>query len=183
MRQWLAGVVVGAMVGGLVAGVLVAVVLPSDSRAAPDEQTVPRLVRAEQFHLLDPRGTMRAFVGLTDEGAAGIALLDQDGVERLSLGVHRDFTRVQLRGRPGDRESVWLSVEPDYLGRNAPVVEVSGLGARASLSVTPQIDRDRGPEPQLGLFSENPAQRGTIHILSGDYVVWVTPSGATEYWR
>jgi hypothetical protein len=49
MRQWLARVVVGAIVGGLTASAVVMMLVPSSIQAAPDEQAVLRVVRAEPF--------------------------------------------------------------------------------------------------------------------------------------
>jgi hypothetical protein len=112
MRQWPAGVVVGAIVGGLVAGILVAVLVPSIIRAAPDEQTVPRIVRAEQFQLLDPRGTQRAFMGFSDDGSTVVDLMDQDGVQRVRLLVGRRMGTM-LIGVPGAGRPASLTVDDE----------------------------------------------------------------------
>jgi hypothetical protein len=163
MRQWLAGVVVGAIVGGLVAGILIAVLVPSSSRAAPEEQAVPRVVRAEQFQLVDARGCIRAGIGLDDEGATLLALYDQDGAGLLELTVRRGVSRARLFSGDGETGLELHShriAEPR--GGGLSRIAVSGGDAYAELAVL--RFQSGGPSAQVAAMGP----RGATSIFISD---------------
>jgi hypothetical protein len=83
-----------ALLAALV-GILVLVLGVVLHERPAEAKTVPRLVRAQEFQLVDGRGVMRARINLA-QGQVVLRLFDETGTLRVKLGANRDGSGLLL---------------------------------------------------------------------------------------
>jgi hypothetical protein len=86
-RTIILAAVVAACVSSVVTFVLAALLLTPASRAAPDPQATPQVMRAERFELVDVDGSVLAHLGRTVDGDVGLGFDDRAGERRAAIGV------------------------------------------------------------------------------------------------
>jgi hypothetical protein len=174
MRQWWAGLVVGAVVGGLTASLVVLALAPQVSRAEPQEQT-SQVVRARAFELVDEQSRVRARLGIAD-GVATLLLADQDGSIRMELAVRRDLVHIGLT-EPSKERLVQLTLAEES-DQPLPSLTLRDKDAFAALSVGRSDTPYNDPAPALALRGTAQGQAPPPRLFlfdGGGQSLWYAP--------
>jgi len=91
----------GGLMGGLLSGYLV----KGEAASAADTLQPNKLVKAEEFRVVDQAGQTRARLGLDATGVVALYLIDQDGKERARLGIFDDLAALVLAGKKESKGS------------------------------------------------------------------------------
>jgi hypothetical protein len=173
MRQWLAGIVVGAVAGGLTAASVVLLFLAPMTRAAPEDQ-IQQLLRVRFLEVVDADGAPRASFFVDDQGIVGLSLDDQDGNERLKLNVRRDVVNMLMK-EPNDERRVTLALAA--AGR--PPEPYLGLSDRRDAAVWLSVDRsERDGSSHAWAFvraATNTNAGGFVVTDSDGKILWDAP--------
>jgi hypothetical protein len=95
---------------GLVGGVLATFLLVGSSVVAqPTPPDIPKTISAQEFHLVDSQGRVRAMLAFTEDGQPFLQLRDEFETYRVWMGISSD-TGVALRDVDGKTRLV-LSVD------------------------------------------------------------------------
>ena len=172
MRQWLAGVVVGAVAGGLTAACVVLVLGAPVTRAAPQDQ-VQQLLRVRALEVVDADGAPRALLFVDSQGVVGLSLQDQDGNQRLSLNVRRDLVNMAMSEPNAERSVTLVLAQPGQ--PPTPELGLSDRGAAVSLDVARSLT-DGGSRSYVVLTAAPDTSPGGLVVLGADGgSVWSAP--------
>jgi hypothetical protein len=179
-RHWLYALL--ALAGGFIGGMIAIQLAPGESMAAAKAARArsARVVKAEQFVLVDRSGTQRGVMQVAD-GTSSLALNDGDGHNRAELHVKKEGgSSVTFYDQAGNRRievgqspsgSAGLAIFASGGGRQIAAVSAAGSGETGFTLYDPTTGRARAGlgvaadgEPALVLFDQNGKDRAELHI-------------------
>jgi hypothetical protein len=179
-RHWLYALL--ALAGGFIGGMIAIQLAPGESMAAAKAARArsARVVKAEQFVLVDRSGTQRGALQVAD-GTASLALNDGDGRNRAELRVRKEGAssvtfydqagnrRIEVGQSPSGRAG--LAIFASGGGRQIAAVSAAENGETGFTLYDPTTGRARAGlgvaadgEPALVLFDQNGKDRAELHI-------------------
>jgi hypothetical protein len=164
--------------------------LPLPTRAAPDPQATPQVVRAERFELVDGSGAVRAVLQSATPRVQGasttseLILRDETGAPRISLLAHNDGGSVVIypsaNPEVGEARRVLGLTMPERVAGDAVrsvamtavggIVPDAGFRVNAELSAAPGQQRF-GPRAGLGIGP------------GPDFGLWVNDENGRAVWQ
>jgi hypothetical protein len=155
----------GFVVGGAIAGRL----FFSQDAAAQAAPGPSRVVTAEEFQMVDEKGTVRAALSMS-MGGPGLILFDKGGKFRavLSLATGEDSPVLSLGDGEGNhRATLALRVNGE------PYLALLDKGGKVRISLT--VDKEKGP--RIALLDSNEQTRAALGSVD---LTKVTGTGAIE---
>jgi hypothetical protein len=90
---------------------------------AAEAQSVPPVVRARMFELVDARETVRASLRVESDGAAVVRLMDEHGTIRVKLAANADGSGLVLLD---DRTELGIQIRAQQAGSSVRLVARDG---------------------------------------------------------
>ena len=161
-------VVIG-LTAGLLGGAVAGRLLFSQAVAAQAAPGPSRILTAEEFQLVDEKGTVRAALSMS-MGGPGLILFDKGGKFRavLSLATGEDSPVLSLGDGEGNhRATLALKVNGE------PYLALLDKGGKVRISLT--VDKEKGP--RVALLDRNEQTRAALGTVD---LTKVTGTGAIE---
>lgn len=143
--------VLGSVVGGVLGG---AVFSPGTTAAQGDDAGAPKLVKAQEFLLVDKNGNEKARLATKDDGIVQFELLDSAARTRLRLQCEEKGASIGIVGKDGN-ENVYLASFDDEQS-DATVLAINGVNDKPVFSVQHRgeqsEERSKLEETYLGVY-------------------------------